>query len=103
MKILNIEIPPTLNCNKNQVQIVGIQIQNSRYKIVPVGNKPQVYFQFKVDLTPTQHSELENLISLAVPTVKCVATITLGMPEGTGNIQAQLSYNGSEFVLNGNL
>lgn len=103
MKILNIKIPPTLNCNNNEVQIIEIQIQNSKYKIVPVGNKGQIIFQFKVELTPSQHAELENLMNLSVPFVKCTATITAGMPDGTGDIQAQLSYNGLDYILAGTI
>lgn len=103
MKILNIEIPPTLNCNKNQVQIIETQIQNSKFHIITSGNKGKVVFQFKVDLTPSQYAELENLINLTVPTVKCAATITVGSPDGTGDIKAELSYNGSNYILSGTI
>lgn len=101
MKILNIEIPPTLDFNKNTVQISGNQIQNSRFDIVPLNNKGQIIFKFKIELTPNQHSEIERVTKLPAPTLKCIATISEGSPAGTGTIKSELSYNGSEYILTG--
>lgn len=102
MKILNIEIPPTLNCNQNQVIINGKQIQNSTYQIGVLNGKAQVTFKFQMELTPTQYSELGCVTKSAMSSLKCSTTISVSdMPGASGDIKAQLSYDGTNYILIG--
>lgn len=101
MRILSIDIPPTLDCNTNQVLISDKQIQNSRYVISAVNNKGQIKFNFIMELLPAQYAELACINNQAVPFLKCTATISADIPGATGDIKAQLSYDGSGYVLVG--
>jgi hypothetical protein len=103
MRILSIDIPPTLNCNQNQVMINSNQIQNSKYQISAVNNKGQITFKFMLELLLAQHSELECITKQVVPFLKCTATISADIPGTIGDIKAQLSYDSSNYVLVGSV
>lgn len=103
MRIVNIEIPSSLDGIKNQVQISGKQIQGSKYQIAYVAGKAQITFKFKMELTFSQATELERFTKLEVPFLKCDATISADIPGADGTIKAQLSFDGSEYTLIGHL
>jgi hypothetical protein len=103
MRIVNIEIPSSLNGIKNQVQISGKQIQSSRYQIAYVAGKAQITFKFKMELNFTQATELESFTKREVPFLKGEATVSADIPGADGTIKAELSFDGSEYTLVGHL
>lgn len=98
MKILSIEIPPTLNCNAASALVFSTnQIQESRYQITAVGNKPQIKFQFKMEVLPLQQADIDCLMQAA--SINCKAEL-LEPTSGTSNkIKAELSFNGISYIL----
>lgn len=97
-QILNIEIPPTLNCNVNQITINSAQITNSKYKIGVSGSRAQIKFQFQIDLFAGQKSDVDCLMKLSDP-VNCECLLSEVFSDISNKVKSQLSFNGTDYIL----
>lgn len=97
-QILNIEIPPTVNCNANQIIITSAQITNSKYKIGVLGNRAQIKFQLRIELFANQQSDVDCLMKLP-ESVNCECFLAEVMSGISNKIKAQLSFDGTDYIL----